>query len=161
MAPDPDAPLDPSEPGEDLDGGDEQDDGSEPITASGVRVGRSPIHGFGMFATRDLAPGEVLERSPVLVIDEDDEALVAETVLDGYCYTWDDGALGLGLGYTSLYNHSSNPNARYWTMPEHGMIEVVVHRPIRAGEEVLVTYNGDPEAEGDLWFDEQAAPQEP
>lgn len=133
-----------------------EDTGSEPITASGVRVGRSPIHGFGMFATRDLEVGEVLERSPVLVIEEDDEALVAETVLDGYCYTW-DGGLGLGLGYTSLYNHSSSPNARYWTMPEHGMIEVVVHRPVSAGEEVLVTYNGDPDAEGDLWFDEVPA----
>jgi hypothetical protein len=124
------------------------------VPPSSLRVADSPIHGLGVFATRDFEPGELLERSPVLVIADEHEELVAGTALDGYCFTW-DGGLAVGLGWTSLYNHSNHPNARYWTMPEEGVIEVVAHTRIRRGDEVLVTYNGDPDAEGDLWFDDR------
>jgi hypothetical protein len=118
----------------------------------GRRVGPSPVHGAGVFATRDFAVGEVIERCPVLVISDEDEEHIAGTALDGYCYTWEEG-LALALGFGSLYNHSTTPNARYWTMPEEGLIEVVAHRPIAAGDEISINYNGDPDDASALWFD--------
>lgn len=138
------------------DAGDASEDETAVVPPGPVRVGDSPVHGLGVFATRDIEAGEVIERSPVLVIDDEHEELVAGTALDGYCFTW-DGGLAVGLGWTSLYNHAATPNARYWTMPEHGLIEIVAHTDIREGEEVFVTYNGDPDAEGDgeLWFEDR------
>ena len=123
-----------------------------PIDApEGLRVAPSPRHGNGVFATRRFAPGDVVERCPVLVIDAEHEDLVADTALDGYCYEW-DGGLAVALGFGSLYNHDDDPNARYWTDTEAGCIEVVARRPIAAGDEVCVTYNGDPELDDPVEF---------
>lgn len=118
---------------------------------SGRRVAPSATHGAGVFATRPFDPGELIERCPVLVILDEDEESIAGTALDGYCFTW-EGGIALALGFGSLYNHSATPNARYWTMPEEGLIEVVAHRPIAAGDEISVNYNGDPDDASPPWF---------
>lgn len=119
---------------------------------AGRRTGPSALHGAGVFATRAYAPEDVIERCPVLVLAEEHEDRIAGTAFDGYCYTW-DGGLALALGFGSLYNHSTEPNARYWTIPEEGVIEIVAHRPIAAGDEILVNYNGDPDDATPVWFD--------
>lgn len=118
----------------------------------GRRVAPSALHGAGVFATRAFAPGEVIEHCPVLVISDEDEENIAGTVLDGYCYTW-EGGMALALGFGSLYNHSSTPNARYWTMPEEGLLEVVAHLAIEAGDEICINYNGDPDDDAPVWFE--------
>jgi len=43
-------------------------------TIQKIRVGDSPIHGQGVFAQVDIKAGEVIERCPYLVIDDDDLA---------------------------------------------------------------------------------------
>lgn len=120
-------------------------------TATGLRVAPSALHGNGVFATRRFAVGETVERCPVLVIDAEDEELVAGTALDGYCYEW-DGGLAVALGFGSLYNHDDDPNARYWTDTDAGVIEVVARRTIAPGDEICVTYNGDPEVADPVEF---------
>lgn len=119
----------------------------------GRRTAPSPRHGAGVFATRDFAVGDIIERCPVLVISDEDEEHIAGTALDGYCYTW-EGGLALALGFGSLYNHAPASNARYWTITEEGVIEIVAHRPIAAGEEILINYNGDPDDATPVWFEQ-------
>jgi hypothetical protein len=119
---------------------------------AGLRCGPSATHGAGVFATRAFAEGEVIERCPVLVVAAEHEERIAGTAFDGYCYTWDDEGLALALGFGSLYNHSTEPNARYWTCTDELVVEIVAHRPIAAGDEVLINYNGDPDDDSAVWF---------
>lgn len=118
-----------------------------------VRVGASDVHGTGVFAGRDFDEGDVIEQCPVLLIDADEAPDVAGTMLGNYVYEWDDG-YALALGYGSLYNHDRHPNARYEMDDEAVEITIVAWRRIRAGEEIFINYNGDPEVTKPVWFED-------
>jgi uncharacterized protein len=104
-----------------------------------VRVGRSR-HGRGVFATRDVAEGEIVEVCPTLELHEDE---VAGRLLD---YVFDSGydphAVVLPLGYGMLYNHASPANIEYVEHDEDAIAYVAV-RDIRAGEELTIDYGGE------------------
>ena len=124
--------------------------------------------GRGVFARRDVAVGEVIERVPVLLIPRaqvfgpSDMATRAARI-SWYVFSWiktKRDYVALSLGYGSIYNHSETPNAKYVMHPPDAM-EFVAIRPIRAGEEVFIDYHGD-EAHGtDLGFEIGNAPAEP
>lgn len=118
-----------------------------------VRVGRSAIHGTGVFATRRFESGEVIERCPVLVLSGADADAVVDTVLGNYVYEWETG-YALALGYGSLYNHSHQPSARYEMDYETDEIHVVARRRIPSGEEITISYNGDADDQAPVWFEE-------
>lgn len=119
--------------------------GSSPIV-----VGMTADRGRGVFATRDVDTGEIIERCPVIVVDAADAAAVCETVLGEYAYGWDGGAVAIALGCGSLYNHSALPNALYEEGDEPATMVVRANRWIRAGEEILIDYTGG--GDQDLWF---------
>ncbi len=100
--------------------------------------------GRGVFARRAILEGEIIERVPVVVLPVADIKNAEGWVgLAGYCFYWGDGKAALALGYGSLYNHSFLPNARY---DDIGRLTKVFSalRDIKAGEEITVNYNGDP-----------------
>lgn len=111
-----------------------------------LAVGESPsIRGSrGVFATRPFARGEVVERCPVVLQSMSD---VSGTLRD-YVFGIDDDTAGVALGYGSMYNHSKNPHLTYYYNPERQEMEFVATRPIRAGEEIFVSY-------GDTWWKER------
>ena len=78
-----------------------------------IYVGDSPIHGQGVFAAVDIKKGEVIERCPYLVIDDDD--LAEENRLNDYLFTSPDVATDylVIMGYGMMYNHSSDANAEW------------------------------------------------
>ncbi|MEQ9814724.1 MAG: SET domain-containing protein-lysine N-methyltransferase, partial [Azospirillaceae bacterium] len=53
----------------------------------------------------------------------------------------------LALGYTTLLNHSYDPNVDYRHHVDEAFLDIVALRDIRAGEELTIDY------EMDLWFD--------
>lgn len=121
-------------------------------TAS-LRVGRSPLHGTGVFALRSFEADEVIERCPVLTLTGTDADAVVDTVLGNYVYEWEKG-YALALGFGSLYNHSHDPGARYemdYTIDE---IHVVARRRIESGDEITISYNGDADIQDPVWFEE-------
>ena len=61
-------------------------------------------------------------------------------------------AIALALGYLTFANHSYQPNARYEKRYATCSIALIALRPIKAGEEITVNYNGDPEDHSPLWF---------
>ena len=117
----------------------------------------TPGAGRGVFATRNIDAGDVIERVPVIVIPESECPNVDETILDSYAYKWVGGSLAIALGLGSIYNHSLAPNATYVRRYEGREIEFIALAPIRAGEEVFINYNGNPadqtavEFLGDRW----------
>jgi len=120
----------------------------------GLEIRSTPNAGRGVFAARDFLAGEVVERSPVIAIPARDIPAIRNTVLANYCFQWAEGGGALALGYGSLFNHSYRPNCVYWTRKDAGLIEFVALVDIRAGDELRVNYNGNPEDTTPRWFDE-------
>jgi uncharacterized protein len=110
-----------------------------------IRIGYSPIEGRGLFATRHLRPGAVVEVAPVLIVPVEQVDLVDETLLRWYVFDWDGEAHALVLGKASLCNHSSEPNVELVLDDgEQGPVaELTVSRPVRRGEELLLDYGPD------------------
>lgn len=117
-----------------------------------LRVGRSTIHGTGVFATRRFEEGEVIERCPVLLLGGADADSVVDTVLGNYVYEWEPG-YALALGFGSLYNHSHQPSARYEMDYDTDQIHVVARRRMKRDEEITISYNGDADDQAPVWFE--------
>jgi SET domain-containing protein len=105
-----------------------------------LRVGRSRIHRWGVFAEEDIPAnrkvieytGERISRKETKRRSERKHHYIF--TLDAY---WSiDGAVG-GSG-AELINHSCKPNLRSWIVKGH--ILYMSLRPIRKGEELLVDY---------------------
>ena len=110
--------------------------------------------GRGVFARRGFAPGGLIERCPVIGLDEEHWEHLDRTILDAYCFKWGEQLErpAVALGYGSLYNHSFEPNAFYARVPALHAIDFIALRQIAPGEEVKVNYNGNPYDRTEVWF---------
>lgn len=139
----------------------------EEVRTPRLSVQPSPLGGRGVFAERHYAPGELIERAPVLVLPAEQKAHIAATVLGNYYFEWNEtgqGDIAIGLGHASIYNHSYSPTARYAKNREGLFLEYRALQPIAPGDEITVNYNGDPRDRAPVWFepaDESAEPPSP
>lgn len=123
-----------------------------PFSAStAIVVKQVPGKGLGVFASRDIAADEVIERCPVLVMSKSDVWQV-DAVLSRYVFSWGDGKVALALGYGSLYNHSFQPNARCEDRGRRCK-QFLAIRDIAAGEEITFNYNGSPDDQSAVGFE--------
>ena len=106
---------------------------------STVRIGRSNVSGRGAFATRDLGNGDVIERCPVLELDERD---VGGELANYVFYGENEHKRLLAMGNGMLFNHSSIPNVGYYLEENTLGPELVLYalRAIRKGEELFYNY---------------------
>ncbi|MEM7426511.1 MAG: SET domain-containing protein [Pseudomonadota bacterium] len=118
-----------------------------------IRVEEAPGKGRGVFAVRDIPKGTLIERVPCLQVPEPEiYGTENETALASYAFGWDEDTVIIALGYGSLYNHSYEPNATYYTdAPLTQSYEAL--RDIKAGEEITINYTGDEDENGDLHFE--------
>lgn len=116
----------------------------------------SDVHGTGVFAAEPIEEGAVIEICPVILFSKAQLLHVRQTVLDDYYFDWgDDGEqYAFALGYGSLYNHSYTPNADYGMDFENNTIDIYALRTIQPGEEICINYNGSPEDQSRVWFEE-------
>jgi uncharacterized protein len=114
----------------------------------------SNLGGKGMFCNKNLGENEAIEIVPVLVLDHSDKLKIHETKLHDYYFIWgeDESHCAIALGYGSLYNHSTDPNAHYEMDFENETIAFFAIKEILAGEEITINYHGEPGQVGDLWF---------
>ncbi len=117
--------------------------------------GPSPLGGRGVFTNVRIPEGAVLEICPVIVLPAEELPVIHNTKLHDYYFMWgwDDDQCAIALGYGSLYNHAYTPNAQYLIDIDNETIEFIALRDIQKGEEVTVSYNGDPEDKTRVWFD--------
>ena len=120
-----------------------------------ISVKNSPGKGRGVFAQQNFKKGEVIESCPVIVLPAEEIDSLELTELYNYYFAWgpDSKDAAIALGYGSLYNHSYNPNARYYKDFENGLLKYVCIRDIQKGEEITINYNCDPEDKAPVWFD--------
>jgi SET domain-containing protein len=125
--------------------------GSLAVTDFGAR-------GRGVVALSDIEPGQLVERSPVLIIPSQQRRAVDETVIFTYVFMWEhdtveqdlyshQGRAAIALGYTSLLSHSFEPNCNFIRHIDELFIDVFAKRQISAGEELTIDYQMT------LWFD--------
>ncbi len=103
-----------------------------------VRVLPAGKKGRGVFAKGPLVEGEVVEHSPVIVLEREDGRKLLQTKIGSHAFDLGRNRVGIGLGYASLYNHSKNPNAEFESSLDG--LRIVAVRNIRAGEEIIINY---------------------
>ena len=120
-------------------------------------VGPSDLHDRGVFCTVDIKKGEIIEICPVLVVPPDETELLDQTILYNYVFLWgdDDKEGAIVFGYGSMYNHSYKPNAEYKADYGDDTFTVYALKNIKAGKEICINYNGDPDNKKTVWFDEE------
>lgn len=73
--------------------------------------------------------------------------------MGNYYYDWEDKAAAMGLGLSSLINHSYHPNTYYVKKFADSELDLIAYRDIEVGEEITINYNGSPENLSPVWFD--------
>ena len=115
-----------------------------------VRVAVAPGRGRGVFATKAIEAGAVIEVCPVVPLSRSCGLSMPRSFED-YIYHWDGdsdaAAFAAAGGYGSFYNHSSQPNALLEYDFERLELTFRAARSIAADEEVRFDY-------GDIWFAE-------
>lgn len=106
----------------------------------------------GVFASKDIKKGEVIEVAPILVLEFTDLVETRWNLLFEY-YFWMDDYVVLALGYGSLYNHSKNPNCEYKIDKNEKTITFTAIRRILEDEEIYFNYKGSSSAKAPLWFE--------
>jgi uncharacterized protein len=109
-------------------------------------------YGRGVFATRLIKKGELIESAPAIIIPMEEWENMKDSILSNYVFRWKKDK-AIVLGYGLLYNHSYSPNAYYITNFDHYSIDFYARRDIHKGEEIKVNYNGDPLDQTSVWFD--------
>ncbi len=111
-----------------------------------IEVGISPTLGIrGVLAARNIRRGEVIERCPVVLIDNRQANLIEQTVFNNFWYDWNQRYSCIALGYGSLYNHSFQPNVRYHYDYRNRRLVYSALQDICQGEELVINYNGEPD----------------
>jgi SET domain-containing protein len=106
----------------------------------------------GVFAKRDITKGELIHEAPVIPYPNEEHVHIEKTLLADYAFEYGTNHTAFVLGYGMLFNHSYQPNATYdINFPNH-TFDFYAYKDIKAGEEVLINYNGDEDDDEPLWF---------
>jgi hypothetical protein len=110
--------------------------------------------GRGVFTNKFIFSGTLVEQAPVLVVPENQEEVMMNTVLSGYLYHgWDGNRMALAFGMGSMFNHSYTPNVVFNYNVEKNQIDYYSWTDIRPGDELVINYNGAPEDKTPVWFE--------
>jgi SET domain-containing protein len=102
-----------------------------------IKVKPSPLHGMGVFAIEPLTKGEIIEVSYGIQMPPSE--IPKNGVLRKYIFGGRGDSVMVGLGYSSIYNHSPNPNiiAKSYT-PDS--IQFTTLKEVEEGEELCHRY---------------------
>lgn len=106
----------------------------------------------GVFATIDIAKGKLIHEAPVLPYPNQEHVFIEKTMLADYVFEYGKNHTAILLGYGMLFNHSYEPNATYDINFENHTFDFYAYRDIKAGEEILINYNGEVDDKEKLWF---------
>jgi SET domain-containing protein len=110
----------------------------------GIKIKKAGSKGRGVFAIKRFKKGEVIEISPYIETLEQDYNKLCKTMLMSYWYEVSGNKCAIGLGFTSLYNHSLSPNASFSVREKSKTIKIVAYRDIDIGDEICFNYGYDP-----------------
>jgi hypothetical protein len=103
----------------------------------GLYLGKSNIggkYGRGIFASKQFNVDEIVETAPYI----EDKLMHFIGVSRDYVFNTGNNNAALCFGYASLYNHSDDPNCKWYF--EDNQIVIKCIKPIKKGDEVLISY---------------------
>lgn len=113
--------------------------------ATKVTVKNSPGKGWGVFATKPILEGEVIEECPLFTLPI--QPNVPNNLMIDYRFNYPSGGeceeLVIPWGYGCLYNHSNEPNAFWQDHPRYKAFQFIAKRDIQPGEEICTYYGGE------------------
>ncbi|MGH8601962.1 MAG: SET domain-containing protein-lysine N-methyltransferase [Gammaproteobacteria bacterium] len=123
------------------------------VKDTGTAIGR------GIYASRSISPGGIVEISPVILVSGDFDDLPTE--IRHIVFNWNvlakmSGFHAIALGYGSMYNHSNPANLRYDACGNGQFLRFIAVSQITKDTELTVNYNaleGYPTSDKDTWFD--------
>jgi len=115
----------------------------------------SDERGRGVFTKENIPGNTIVEISPVVVMNSNDRKLLDQTLMHDYIFEWGyhKQQCCVAFGYVAVYNHSYHSNCEYEMDYKKELITIKTVRPVRAGEELFINYNGDWNNEKPVWFD--------
>lgn len=119
-----------------------------------IEVRTTRNRGKGVFALKDFAKGDLIEKAPVLVFTPTERKRLEKTLFNYYVYPWrSTRGAAVALGYGSIYNHSFEPNADWKQDFRSNSMTYRAIKTIKKGEEITVNYNGEPDDDTPIdWF---------
>src|SRR5712691_1265661 len=125
-----------------------------PAPSDCLEIRNDPAKGRGVFASRPIAHGTLIEAAPVVIVPAAQCVLLDKTILHDYYFDWNgdpdgDGSGAVALGLVALCNHSRRPRARVRRNFAQTTLDLIALVPIAAGDEVTIDYNCP------LWFKAQ------
>ena len=106
----------------------------------------TPEYGRGLYATRDLEPGETIAVCELLVLSPEHTLKVNETDLQYYTFVYNEKQDCLVLGDGEIFNHSDTANVSYKLQDlgdgRQGMI-FVTNNYVKSGEQLFIDYSAD------------------
>ncbi|MOA08142.1 SET domain protein [compost metagenome] len=109
----------------------------------------------GVFATCDIAKGQIFHEAPVIPYPNEQHVHIEKTLLADYMFEYGSNHTALLLGYGMLFNHSYKPNAAYDLNFDNHTVDFYAFTDIKAGEEILINYNGETDCDDPLWFEDK------
>ncbi|MFC3040811.1 SET domain-containing protein [Virgibacillus xinjiangensis] len=109
----------------------------------------------GVFAVDDIPKGTLFHEAPVIAYPNDQHPHIEKTLLGDYAFEYGINHSAILLGYGMLFNHSYEPNARYEINFDNHTFEFYAYTDIKAGDEILINYNGEVDDNDPLWFNEE------
>ena len=119
----------------------------------------SPRKGKGVFAQEFIKKDTIVDVAHVIPLPNNDYKKIRKTVLDSYCYVWENPkhkpefTNAISLSVSQFINHSYDPNVIYIYYYDDNCIEYKALRDIKKGEELFVNYNGLVEDKSPVWFE--------
>lgn len=106
----------------------------------------------GVFAKQDIAKGTLFHEAPVIPYPNEEHEFIEKTLLADYAFEYGINHTAILLGYGMLFNHSYTPNATYEINFNNHTFDFYAYTDIKAGDEILINYNGDTDDDTPLWF---------
>lgn len=114
-----------------------------------------PDAGRGVFARVAFKKDDLIETCPVIPIPEHEVEALSHSILINYVYFFGKKKerIALALGFGSIYNHTTTPNAKYRENEKEQAISFIALRDIQKDEEITVNYvQGKQKNKKPLWF---------
>jgi SET domain-containing protein len=99
--------------------------------------------GRGVFTSKKVKKGEVVEVCPILELSFEEHKAMKGSNIENYPFVWNTRKKSVAIlfGYGSLYNHSEKKsNLEYTKDLKNDVMLFSANRDIKKGEELLVDY---------------------
>lgn len=101
-----------------------------------IKVKNSDISGLGVFSTREIKKGEIIEECPCI---EDDENNFDGVVRDYVFSSNNKGKSVVAFGYCSLYNHQEDFDVQ-WSVEDGKKVVLKAIKDIPINKEIYIHY---------------------